>query len=78
MSLAAQCRQEVLRLHLNLKIGADVPEVAVEGKFGPCAYTSDSRCPMSHSWFSRLWVKAGLGPQLEDAGTRTMCLRKPD
>ena len=38
MSLAAQCRQEVLRVHLNFKIGADVPEVAVEGKFGPCVY----------------------------------------
>ena len=44
MSLAAQCRQEVLRLHFNFRIGADVPEVAVEGKFGPCAYTSISDC----------------------------------
>ena len=45
MSLAAQCRQEVLRLHLKFfKIGADVPEVAVEGKFGLCAYTSISVC----------------------------------
>ena len=28
------------RLHFNFRIGADVPKVAVEGKFGPRAYTS--------------------------------------
>ena len=42
----AQFRQEVLRLHFNFRIGADVPEVAVEGKFGPRAYTSISECSL--------------------------------
>ena len=39
--------QEVLRLHFNFRIGAVVPEVSDECKFGPCAYTSVSRCLMS-------------------------------
>ena len=38
----AHFMQEVLRLHFNFRIGADVPKVAVEGKFGPRAYTSIS------------------------------------
>ena len=42
----AHFMQEVLRLHFNFRIGADVPKVAVEGKFGPRAYTSISECSL--------------------------------
>ena len=54
------------------------PVVADGCKFRFCTYTSVSRCPMSHFWFSRLWVQAGLGTPTRCAGTRTMSLRKPD
>ena len=54
------------------------PVVAGGCKFRSYTYTSVSRCPMSHSWFSRLWVQAGLGTPTRSAGTRTMSLRKPD
>ena len=46
------------------KFFCDGPVVAARCKFRSCTYTSVSLCPMSHSWFSRLWVQAGLGPQL--------------
>ena len=45
-SRLAHFRQEVLRLHFNFRFGADVPKVAVEGKFGPRAYTSISECSL--------------------------------
>ena len=48
----------------RFRLLCDGPVVADRCKFRSCTYTSVSRCPMSHSWFSRLWVKAGLGSKL--------------